>query len=116
MAVDFFNLQSHTSKKLMQVSVLCATWKEQFSSFRSRRLKATEDATQIMPEPDQNRLSSTGIRCGTCGLGSQLVRWGGVCACFTVHKKWEPEKPRGPKQSGTALRGTAALQKQAWKL
>jgi len=49
MAVDFFNLQSHASVKLIQVSVLGAKWKESFSPFRSRRMETTEDATRVVP-------------------------------------------------------------------
>lgn len=128
MAVEFFNLQSHTSKKLLHVSVLQVKWNEHSSPFRNRRLETTEDATWIMTELgqkqaelDQSPLWHVGVRkpAGWMGGGGGLgVR---VCVHVSPHCPWgaaarEAALP-GARARAAQLYGIhATLQTQAWKL
>lgn len=118
-----FNLESHTSGKLLHMSDPQVTWKEHSSPCRSRRLETTEDVTWMVTELGQKQSELGQEPHDMWGEeGSWLDVGRRVCMCMSHLSALQEQQPgkqspaRG--QAGAAqLYGIhAALQTPAWKL
>ena len=102
-----FNLQPHTSAKLMLLSIFKAKRKEQLSAYMHRSLETSEDATQITAKPRLKWAAPKWSQLGHTEAGRQLA--GFSCVYLSVCPK-EPSLEKlsceGTHQSSAAVQQT----------